>query len=55
MKKVGIIGDLINNAYGRARRAWKAKDLTLKIEIKRSNRKKLFPIKRSVLGVVTQF
>lgn len=27
MKKVGIIGDLINNAYGRARRAWKAKDL----------------------------
>jgi len=27
MNKVGIIGDLINNAYGRARRAWKAKDL----------------------------
>lgn len=27
MKKVGIIGDLINNAYGRARNAWKAKDL----------------------------
>lgn len=27
MNKVGIIGDLINNAYGRARNAWKAKDL----------------------------
>ncbi len=27
MEKIGIIGDLINNAYGRARRAWKAKDL----------------------------
>ncbi len=27
MNKIGIIGDLINNAYGRARRAWKAKDL----------------------------
>jgi 5-methyltetrahydrofolate--homocysteine methyltransferase len=27
MNKIGIIGDLINNAYGRARRAWQAKDL----------------------------
>lgn len=27
MNKIGIIGDLINNAYGRARKAWKAKDL----------------------------
>ena len=27
MGKIGIIGDLINNAYGRARRAWKARDL----------------------------
>jgi 5-methyltetrahydrofolate--homocysteine methyltransferase len=27
MDKIGIIGDLINNAYGRARRAWKAQDL----------------------------
>ena len=27
MKKIGIIGDLINNAYGRARKAWKTKDL----------------------------
>ena len=27
MNKIGIIGDLINNAYGRARRAWKARDL----------------------------
>lgn len=27
MDKIGIIGDLINNAYGRARRAWKARDL----------------------------
>lgn len=27
MKKIGIIGDLINNAYGRARRAWKNRDL----------------------------
>lgn len=27
MKKIGIIGDLINNAYGRARRAWTNKDL----------------------------
>lgn len=27
MKKIGIIGDLINNAYGRARRAWAAKSL----------------------------
>lgn len=27
MNKVGIIGDLINNAYGRARKAWSTKDL----------------------------
>jgi 5-methyltetrahydrofolate--homocysteine methyltransferase len=27
MNKIGIIGDLINNAYGRARRAWQAKDI----------------------------
>jgi 5-methyltetrahydrofolate--homocysteine methyltransferase len=27
MNRIGIIGDLINNAYGRARRAWKARDL----------------------------
>ena len=27
MNKVGIIGDLINNAYGRARKAWKNRDL----------------------------
>jgi len=27
MNKIGIIGDLINNAYGRARRAWKGRDL----------------------------
>lgn len=27
MDKIGIIGDLINNAYGRARNAWKAKNL----------------------------
>ena len=27
MKKIGIIGDLINNAYGRARKAWKNRDL----------------------------
>lgn len=27
MNKVGIIGDLINNAYGRARRAWAARSL----------------------------
>ncbi len=27
MNKIGIIGDLINNAYGRARRAWAAKSL----------------------------
>jgi len=27
MNKIGIIGDLINNAYGRARRAWRDKDL----------------------------
>ncbi len=27
MSEIGIIGDLINSAYGRARRAWKAKDL----------------------------
>lgn len=28
MNKVGIIGDLINNAYGRARKAWKNRDLS---------------------------
>lgn len=27
MNKIGIIGDLINSAYGRARRAWAAQDL----------------------------
>ncbi len=27
MHKIGIIGDLINNAYGRARNAWRAKSL----------------------------
>lgn len=27
MHKIGIIGDLINNAYGRARKAWAAKDV----------------------------
>jgi len=27
MNKVGIIGDLINNAYGRARKAWKTRNL----------------------------
>ena len=27
MDTIGIIGDLINNAYGRARRAWKVRDL----------------------------
>ena len=26
-KKVRIIGDIINNAYARARRAWQARDL----------------------------
>ncbi|MEN8187453.1 MAG: dihydropteroate synthase [Bacteroidota bacterium] len=27
MNKIGIIGDLINNAYGRARKAWKNRDI----------------------------